>query len=225
MQRAVLAIGSILVLQAACHPKPPKQKSGADDFTAPAPAGKEEKWTEPEEDEAPKPKPKPPPPLEPTSPPPAAGLGFEFGLAKDDAVRKCSKRGTWSKRGGSYTCSRPLEGASFPGKPVLSFCDQDKLCAVGVAIVVEGSDYAAWGARFEEMKQALVALHGPPTVETQNVADTCKNEGFVKCLDGGTASAEVTWKWKTGHRVTLSMKKKKGDDGPSAIRFVSIVNG
>ncbi|MBK8999985.1 MAG: hypothetical protein IPM35_30070 [Myxococcales bacterium] len=110
------------------------------------------------------------------------------------------------------------------GKPVLSFCDE-KLCAVGVAVVVEGADFAAWNAKLEELKAALVALHGAPTVESSNLANTCKNDTLVTCLNDGSATAEVTWKWKQGHRVSLTMSRKTSREGPSAIRFVSIVNG
>lgn len=223
MKRAILAVGLTLALYPACHPRKPKQQhDSVADFTAPAAPGKEEKWVEPEP-ESPKPAPKPAPPPEPTSPAPEEALGFKFGKNKSDASRRCSKLGTWSKRGQSYTCSKAIEGASIPGKPLVSFCD-DQLCAVGVAIKVEG-EYDAWSARFEELKQALVALHGPPTVDTLTVPDTCKKEGFVKCLEDGTASAEATWKWKDGHRVTLTMSKKKSAEGPPAIRFVSVVNG
>lgn len=224
MHRAICAPLLLLMALSACHRKPPKQQSAVEEFTAPAPPGQEEKWVEPEPKEEPKPEPPPPPP-EPTSPPPEEGLGYKFGQSKTAVMQKCTQRGTWKKQGSSYTCSRPVKGVAFEGKPLLNFCDGDQLCAVGVAIVVEGGDFAAWNARFEELKQALVALHGPPTVEAVNVGDACKNETFLKCLDEGTASAELTWKWKQGHRVSLTMAKKKGDGGPSAIRFVSVVNG
>ncbi|MBK9001673.1 MAG: hypothetical protein IPM35_38620 [Myxococcales bacterium] len=224
MRRAILSTFIVLTVFPACYRKAKQQEQSAvEEFTAPAPPGQEEKWVAPEPKEEPKPEPPPPPP-EPTSPPPEEGLGYNFGQDKNATMLKCTKRGTWGKRGGAYTCSRPVDGAAIPGKPVLSFCDE-KLCAVGVAVVVETPDHAAWSARFEEMKAALVAKHGAPTVDAITVPDTCKNETFVKCLDDGSANAEATWNWKDGHRVTLTMSKKKSDDGPSAIRFVSIVNG
>jgi len=224
IMRSVIVVMSLLVAATpACRRRPPQQQNAAAAFTAPAPPGEEEKWTEPEpKDEPPPP---PPPPPEPTSPPPEDALGFTFGQTKTEAMRRCSRRGNWSKRDGNYHCSRPLEGVSVSGKPVLSFCNGDELCAVGTVLVVETSDWAAWSARFEELKQALVALHGAPTVDTLNVGDECKNESFLKCLDEGTASAEATWKWKAGHRVSLTMSKKKSGEGPSAIRLVSVVGG
>lgn len=189
-------------------------------FSAPAPPGEEEKWEEPKAEA--QPKAEPPPPPVPTSPPPVEELGFAFGKTKTQTMGACTKRGTWSKRDGNYHCSKAPEGAQFPGKPVLSFCG-DALCAIGLVVVVDGNDYASWNARFMEMKQALVDKHGPPTVDTQNVGAECQNEEFVKCLDEGKASAEATWSWKEGHRLSLTMSKKKSGEGPSAIRFVSIV--
>lgn len=223
MRKVILAFFVLLAAQAACARRPPKQQSAVEEFTAPAAPGKEEKWVEPEPAEEKKPEPPPPPP-EPTSPPPEDGLGYKFGATKNESMRKCSKKGTWSKKGGNYGCSRGLESANIEGKPVLSFCDE-KLCAVGTAIVVEGTDFAAWNARFEELKAELVKAHGPPTIESLNIGDECKSDKFVSCLDEGKASAEVTWKWKTGHRVSLTMAKKASGEGPSAIRFVSLTSG
>jgi hypothetical protein len=224
--RSVIVVMSLLIaMSPACRRRPPQQQNAAAAFTAPAQPGEEEKWTEPEPEDEPPPPPPPPPPPEPTSPPPEEALGFTFGQSRNQSMRKCSRQGAWGKRDGNYYCSRALDGASVPGKPVLSFCEDDKLCAVGVVVVVDTSDWAAWNARFEELKQALVALHGAPTVDAVNVGEDCKNEGFVKCLDEGTASAEATWKWKQGHRVSLTMSKKKSGEGPSAIRLVSIVGG
>jgi len=225
MRRVIVALLLAAFVFPACRRKPAKAPSAAEAFTAPPPPGEEEKWTEPEpEKEAPPPE--PPPPPEPTSPPPEHALGFTFGETKTQTMRHCTKRGTWGKKQGNYYCSRAVDGAEFPGKPILSFCGDDPtLCAVGVAIEVDTSDWAAWSARFEEMKQALVTAHGAPTVDTQTVDEACKGDEFVKCLDDGTASLEATWKWKQGHRVSLTMSKKKSGDGPSAIRFVSIVGG
>ncbi|MCK6532202.1 MAG: hypothetical protein L6Q84_04445 [Polyangiaceae bacterium] len=223
MRGLFLILPILLVPLSACHKKPAKHQSSIDDFVAPAPPGKEEKWVEPEPEDTPKPAPPPAPP-EPTSPPPKEGLGFTFGQPVKDSKKLCSKNGTWSKKAERYTCSRAVEGASIPGKPMLSFCG-DALCAVGVAVTVEGSEYTAWNARFEELKKALVTLHGPPTVDTQKIPDECKNETFTTCLDSSMAEFEATWVWKTGHKVSLTMRKKKADDGPSAIRFVSISGG
>ena len=223
MRGVYLLLPLLLVPSAACHRKPAKNQSGLDEFTTPAPPGQEEKWVEPEPEDTPKPTPPPPPP-EPTSAPPTDGLGFTLGHSKNDTMRKCSKGSTWGKRGESYTCSRGVDGAAIDGKPVLSFCG-DSLCAVGVAVTVEGSEFAAWNARFDELKKALVALHGPATVDTQKIPDECKNETFTTCLDSGMAEFEATWVWKQGHKVSLTMKKKKTDDGPSAIRFVTISGG
>ncbi len=208
----------------ACRPPARAPTSSVAEFTAPAAPGKEEKWAEPEpkkEEEKPKPA-EPPPSPDPTSPPPDGGLGYTFGESKNKAVGICSQRGAWSKKGNTYVCSKPTEGAIFTGKPVLSFCDE-KLCAVGVAVVVETGDYEAWKKRWDEMKKILVDLHGPPGVDVTNIDEKCQNEGFSKCLDDGTASAEATWHWKEGHRVSLTMGKKKSGEGPSAIRFAAIV--
>ena len=221
MRKTFLVLSLALVAPIGCRPPAKPQPADNSAFNSPAPAGQEEKWTVPEPKEEPKPA-EPPPPPEPTSPPPEAALGYTFGLNKQKTISACSQRGDWSKKGESYGCSKPLKEALFPGKPVLSFCD-DKLCAVGVAVVVETPTYEAWNTRFEEMKKALVDLHGAPTVETTTVTDACKNDTFVKCMDDGTANTELTWKWKQGHRVSLTMGKKKSGEGPSAIRFVSIV--
>jgi hypothetical protein len=221
MHKSIVALSLILAGLPACRRRPAKQPDAVAEFTQPAPAGQEEKWTEPEPQKAPEP---PPPPPEPTSPPPEQGLGFTFGLARDQTVRECSHRGSWSKKAGVYYCSRTPDESLFKGKPALSFCD-DKLCAVGVAIEVETRDWEAWNARYQEMKKALIELHGPPTVENENVPEECKKDDVVKCLDDGSASAEATWNWKQGHRVSLTMSKKKSGEGPSAIRFVSIANG
>jgi hypothetical protein len=216
---------ALLVPAASCHRKnQQKELSGVEALHTPAEPGQEEKWTEPEPEEMPKPPPAPPPPPEPTSPPPTEALGFELGQGKEAAMRRCSKLGTWGKRGASYTCSRALKGASIEAKPLLSFCGE-KLCAAGAAITIEAPDFESWNARFTELKAALVALHGAPTVDVVTVPDSCKNDTFVKCLDDGTANLEATWTWKAGHRVSLTMSKKKTDDGPSAIRFVSVVGG
>ena len=137
MRGVYLLLPLLLVPSAACHRKPAKNQSGLDEFTTPAPPGQEEKWVEPEPEDTPKPTPPPPPP-EPTSAPPTDGLGFTLGHSKNDTMRKCSKRGTWGKRGESYTCSRGVDGAAIDGKPVLSFCG-DSLCAVGVAVAGVGA--------------------------------------------------------------------------------------
>ena len=121
MRGLFLILPILLVPLSACHKKPAKNQSSIDDFVAPAPPGKEEKWVEPEPEDTPKPAPPPAPP-EPTSPPPKEGLGFTFGQPVKDSKKLCSKNGTWSKKAERYTCSRAVEGASIPGKPMLSFC-------------------------------------------------------------------------------------------------------
>ncbi|MBK7585707.1 MAG: hypothetical protein IPI67_36660 [Myxococcales bacterium] len=84
--------------------------------------------------------------------------------------------------------------------------------------------WKSWNDRFVEMKQTLVKQHGPPTVEKQTVSAECQSERFVQCMDDGSASVEATWQWNEGHRVSLTMSRKKSGDGPSAIRYTSVVN-
>jgi hypothetical protein len=223
MQKLCVTCLGLVVLVSACRPPRAGQSSQVQDFDAPAPPGQEEKWTEsePEAEAKPEKPPEPPPPAAPTSPPPDSGLGFNFGMTKTKAVGVCSQRGTWSKHEGVYNCSKTPEGSFFEGKPVLIFCG-DKLCAVGLATVVDAKDYPTWKARYDDMKQVLVGLHGPPTVETTNVDAKCQTDQFVQCMDDGTATVEATWNWKEGHRVSLTMGKKKSGEGPSAIRFTSM---
>ncbi|MCA9592426.1 MAG: hypothetical protein KC776_03920 [Myxococcales bacterium] len=219
--RLALLLSSVVVLSlTACHRQEKKGSSFADTFADPAPPGQEEKWEAPEPEEA-APAPEPPPPPTPTSPPPTTALGFTFGATKADTMRACTKKGTWSRSGESYSCSRAPDG-SLSGKPLLAFCG-DALCAIGIAVTPKENDWNTWNTQYTALKQSLVEKHGAPTTATDDVAAECQNEEFVTCLKDGKANAEAIWLWKEGHRVSIRMSQKQSSDGPPAIRFVSMV--
>ncbi len=189
----------------------------------PMPTATAEKEPEPEpEEEEKKPPPPPPAPKGPTSPAPDNALGFAFGEPHKEVMAACTGSGkTWHKHAPTYSCSSALEGAAFDGEAVLNFC-KFRLCGVGMVVVVEGKDYAAWSARYAKMRDTLVEKFGPPTEEQTNVPKDCQNDGFVACMDDGRASVEATWEWKEGHKVSLKMSKKQSGEGPSAIRYVAV---
>lgn len=222
MRKTIVALTLLMVALPACRRNQHKQQNYADTFAAPPPPGAEEKWVVKEPEEPPPPAEPPAPPV-PTSPPPTVDLGFAFGEPKETTQRACTKNGAWSKKAGVYSCSKSQDAEGFAGKPVFNFCD-DKLCAVGLVVVVEEPDWHAWKQRFDEMKQVLVTRHGPPTTESQNVTPDCENESFIHCMSEGSAKVEAIWKWKEGHRVSLVMSKKQSGTGPAAIRYASVVN-
>ncbi len=135
-------------------------------------------------------------------------------------MNACTVKGTWRRVKPNFACTKPVEDTGFGGSPVLSFCD-DKLCAIGIAITPEATDFETWNQSFVKVRDVLVARHGEPTTSTETVPDECKNEKFVVCLESGTAEKELTWVWDA-HLVSLRMSKKKTSDGPPAIRLVSM---
>ncbi len=216
--RLVLSLLVLIALLPACRRRQPPHQAGLE----PAPVV----TTEPEkaEPEPEEPKQEPaapaPAPAAPTSPPPASEAGFSFGMAKRDAMNRCSVKGVWRRDGQNYACTLAPEDPGFEGSPVVSFCN-DVVCAVGIAVTPSATDFATWDQTFGKMQAALVARHGEPTSKNDQIPDDCKNDSFVACLDDGRALRELSWQWDT-HVVTLRMSKRKSGDGPSAIRFVSM---
>lgn len=168
-----------------------------------------------------KPPPAPPKPSAPTVPPPTKMAGFNFGQSRADAWQACSKKGTWKRYGEHWLCTKPLVDPGFQGSPVLSFCD-DKVCAIGFAIVPDSADYKTWSATFEKIRQILIGRYGAATKSEEQIPDDCKGENFVDCLDAGKARAESLWQWTAGHKVVLRMSQKSSGEGPPAIRLVSL---
>ena len=221
MRLLTLAISLPLLLVLtlpACRRRLPPNHAGTAAMPAPTSAPEPEPdETEPEEEKKPPP---PPPPPKPASPPPSGEAGFAFGLSRKDAMNVCTTKAVWRREGQNYACTDAVEDPGFGGSPVLSFCD-DRLCAIGVAIAPEATDWITWDQAFTKMRSVLVTRHGEPTTTNEQIPDDCKNAQFVSCLDSGRAQKELTWKWD-GHVVILRMSKKRSSDGPSAIRFVSM---
>jgi hypothetical protein len=197
----------------------PRKQSSAPAWTPPRATAEPEE--EEEEAEA-RPPPSPAPPVEtvPTSQPPVGEAGFVFGQTRKQAMAACTTRAVWRRVGSNYACTEPIEDPGFEGSPVVSFCD-DRVCAVGIALTPATSDFRSWDAAFANVRGVLVSRHGEPTTTDEQIPEACKNDGFVACLDGGTAKRELSWKWDV-HVVVLRMSKKQ-DGGPSAIRFVSML--
>ncbi|MBX3130707.1 MAG: hypothetical protein KF718_28575 [Polyangiaceae bacterium] len=205
-----------LTLLVSCRPPPP-----------PAPLPHKPLFDEPEPEPEAEPAPSkpetPPPPPTPTSPPPDAEAGFAFGLPRREAMNLCTKKFVWRRHGEHHACTKPVQDPGLPGSPVLSFCG-DTLCAVGVAHTPTSRAWTAWSEPFEAMRARLIERHGEPTSVTDELAEDCKSERLVECLESKTTKRELIWKWDS-HVIRLTMGLKTSGEGPAAIRFVSMRTG
>jgi hypothetical protein len=206
-----------LVPLGGCRRRPAKQPAQPQ----PAPVAVAPKPVKPPEPPPlPPPPPPPPEPPRPSSPPPEGEAGFSFLQARRDAIAACTKRGVWRRDGNNYVCTKPPVDPGFPGSVVLSLCDE-VVCAIGMAHVPAGADYQHWDEAFTKVRDVLVSRHGEPTSASEQIPEECKNERFVECLNAGTASRELEWKWDE-HVLSLRMSKKRGAEGAAAIRLVSL---
>lgn len=215
--KAGLFVVAVSLLPLGACRRPPPRQPALEETAAPIVPPK----PPPEESEEEDKPPPPPPPPKPTSPPPTGDAGFTFGQARKDAYKACTKKATWKRYEEYWSCTKPLEDPGFEGTPVLGFCD-DVLCAIGYSLVPEETLFETWNAAYTKIREVLVARHGAPTTQSEQLPDDCKNEGFVECLTSGKARAEASWIWDEGHKVTLSMGPKKSGEGPVAIRVVSV---
>lgn len=149
-------------------------------------------------------------------PPPTGAAGFDFGVTRQEAQRRCEAAGNeWSAadRGGS--CS----GAAVDVGPVsgvsLGWCD-GRMCSIDIEQHPE-----KWSRSIVELKGRLEAKYGRPAESPGPIPKECRSDAqLAQCLASNTFAMRYFWSWSSGESLELSVGKPGARAAaPPAIRL------
>lgn len=147
--------------------------------------------------------------------PPTGAGGFVFGADLASGNQACVNQGFRPGHvAGNHLCHGIHPDIGIKGITYLTTCS-DKLCEIDMIAPIPESEDEVILKQWRDLKWRISQRYGSP-YDQELIPDRCRGH-LRKCVASSEGAAHITWRWRTGHTVSLHLV---ANDGEAVLRLV-----